>query len=509
VQAYPYDSDGWYLLANLYFDLKRWSDARESCLNALGVNPNHAAALNLLGILQDDSGELDSAILNYQQALAIDPNYASAHGNLGLAYENQGKSDLAQTQYEEAIRLNPNEPIYKCRLGVILRKSDRAQEGDGLINACEQIVTLSQDDSSAHNALGMAYLHQQKYELASSEFIQSIRLEPNESAFHSNLANAYDKLGRNQEAIEEAETALALGQYPFVEQYQLMNLRWASKDYVGAMRDFALVWLLGSMSFKIAVILLLLFVYVVIRVTVGTIRERSHHRSIRTTIDYLTAKRELSALLAISKWTSKFSVVFKRLSNKQIQRTVQRVSIQLNRVIAYDYAWLGEIREDDGDEADALKYRHKSFTIDPTYRPAVYSLITYYCRKDDLFSASQVAFRSSCANPKDTDIRIQLGDIYMLLNKVGKAIQEWQIAVRTNVDNVINLRLEQLRFHPTYAAAHFTLGLAFKIKKDTGRALIGFETAASTTNNHHIRDVALNQANTLKSTELKSDQRPK
>ena len=78
--------------------------------NALGKailarDPNHAQALNLLGIIAQQAGRNRVAVKLISQAIAQDPNDAPFHYNLGLAFQALGSRDEALAHYERAISL--------------------------------------------------------------------------------------------------------------------------------------------------------------------------------------------------------------------------------------------------------------------------------------------------------------------------------------------------------------------------------------------------------------------
>ena len=61
-------------------------------------------------------GEIDEAIMQYQNALEINPNYAEAHNNLGTAYLQKGELNEAITQFTEALNLNPDDAAAQSNL---------------------------------------------------------------------------------------------------------------------------------------------------------------------------------------------------------------------------------------------------------------------------------------------------------------------------------------------------------------------------------------------------------
>jgi len=61
------------------------------------------------GVAYAFKGDLDHAIVDYDQAIRLDPNYAPAFSNRGHAYRHKGNYDRAIADYDEALRLDPKD----------------------------------------------------------------------------------------------------------------------------------------------------------------------------------------------------------------------------------------------------------------------------------------------------------------------------------------------------------------------------------------------------------------
>jgi len=102
-------------------------------------------AINNLGSLLKDCGDLQNAQLLYQQALNIDPTFAIAHCNLGAALKALGQFTLAIEHYKSAIALNPNYAEAYQNLGVVLLKIGQVPES---LEAFRTAIALHQQQNS-------------------------------------------------------------------------------------------------------------------------------------------------------------------------------------------------------------------------------------------------------------------------------------------------------------------------------------------------------------------------
>jgi Tfp pilus assembly protein PilF len=77
-------------ITNLFFEA-----ALEYIKKAISMDPSHAEAFNLMGILHEIQGDVLEANKNYRAALALDPTYKPAAHNLDRALRERGKETIA------------------------------------------------------------------------------------------------------------------------------------------------------------------------------------------------------------------------------------------------------------------------------------------------------------------------------------------------------------------------------------------------------------------------------
>lgn len=88
--------------------LGRNDDASTRYRDAVKLNPNYSAAHNNLGSLLVKHEQLDEALHEYTRAVESDPLNADARANLGLLLLGTGQADQALIEVQEALRLDPN-----------------------------------------------------------------------------------------------------------------------------------------------------------------------------------------------------------------------------------------------------------------------------------------------------------------------------------------------------------------------------------------------------------------
>ena len=64
-----------------------------------------------LGACYHALGEVDSALVQFEQALRINPNHAVAHFNIGVVYHTLGDTAKTRQYWDRYLELEPNSPI--------------------------------------------------------------------------------------------------------------------------------------------------------------------------------------------------------------------------------------------------------------------------------------------------------------------------------------------------------------------------------------------------------------
>ncbi len=165
----------------------RLAEAEALYRRILDADPDHAEALNMLGVLARQSGapdravdligralarapgrpaylsnlanayaalgQTDHAIACYRQALAADPAFAAGHLNLGTALADSGDLDGAVACFRRALALRPRLVAAHRNLGTVLRQLGRS---DHAVAHLRRAVALAPDNADTHASLGAA-----------------------------------------------------------------------------------------------------------------------------------------------------------------------------------------------------------------------------------------------------------------------------------------------------------------------------------------------------------------
>jgi tetratricopeptide (TPR) repeat protein len=123
------DADTQLMLADVYNDAGRSTDAEKMLRQLLASNPSDARVLNYLGYLLAQNGRnLDEAIGLVNKALQGDPGRAEYLDSLGWAYYKRGDLGEAEKYLSQAAQKRPDHPEILDHLGDIYAKRGKWQD---------------------------------------------------------------------------------------------------------------------------------------------------------------------------------------------------------------------------------------------------------------------------------------------------------------------------------------------------------------------------------------------
>ena len=178
------------------------------------LQPQHADALHLLGVLSYQTNRAALAVQHIAQALAIDPrnlNYLNNHG-LALSANNQPESALKS--FQQAILLQPKDLDVQLNIGNTLLTLNRFEEAAGYYRRILRVFPSKDDVSAAlcHclSSLGNQAQQLGKFTQAEACFQEAILFNTQDAALYYNLGNAQRELGKADEAAKQYQKSLQL-----------------------------------------------------------------------------------------------------------------------------------------------------------------------------------------------------------------------------------------------------------------------------------------------------------
>ncbi|MCB5187531.1 tetratricopeptide repeat protein [Methylobacillus caricis] len=206
----------------------RLPEAETQYRQLLSMQPRHADALHLLGILCHQSRRHQEAVSLIERALAITPRNPDFHNNLGLALQACGRIDDAISHFNRGLDISPEDTDLLGNLASACHAAGQLQEA---ISSYKKLLHINPQDqdtiaalSHALQALGNQQQQHGHYAAAEKAYQEAIAIEPQNAALHYNLGNAQRELGKPAEAAASYQRSIELSPHDADSHNNLGNV---------------------------------------------------------------------------------------------------------------------------------------------------------------------------------------------------------------------------------------------------------------------------------------------
>jgi len=171
------------------------------------LDPQVAAAHNVLATRYLQAGRVADALTQFDEALHVDPRDAEAHSNLGTVLQARGRLNEGMDHLRTAVRLKPKSDSVHFNLGAGLLA---VGQPDAAIREFQTAIALNPENADAHFNLGVILGPRNRVDEATAHLQRAVEINPLNADAHHNLAVAYLLQRRIDEAIASAQTAVRL-----------------------------------------------------------------------------------------------------------------------------------------------------------------------------------------------------------------------------------------------------------------------------------------------------------
>ena len=194
-------------LLNADFVRRSLVAAIESAEMDVRLDPQVAAAHNVLATRYLQAGRVAEAQAQLEQALRLDPRDAEAHSNLGTVLQARGRLAEAMQHLRTAVQLKPKGDSVRFNLGAGLLA---VGQPDAAIREFQTAIALNPENADAHFNLGVILGPRNQLDDAIAHLRRAVEINPLNADAHHNLAVAYGLQRRLDDAIAEAQAAVRL-----------------------------------------------------------------------------------------------------------------------------------------------------------------------------------------------------------------------------------------------------------------------------------------------------------
>jgi Flp pilus assembly protein TadD len=194
-------------LSYVLAQMGRWQEAIPPARQALEIEPEDPFLHEHLGFVLSGAGALQEGEQAIRQAIAIDAEIGRFHASLGNALTRQGRRAEAVEAFREAARLEPDDPYMVRRLGSAL-----VALGDyAAAEATFRQALALRSEAGPHIDLYDCFVRQGRQDEALAEAQAAVALEPTNPNWHYRVALTMMHVGRLAEAEVAARAAVANG----------------------------------------------------------------------------------------------------------------------------------------------------------------------------------------------------------------------------------------------------------------------------------------------------------
>jgi tetratricopeptide (TPR) repeat protein len=199
-REFPHDPEVLYLTVHGYSDLSTLA-ARELAQTA----PDSIPSLELDAETNEMQGKWDEAERDYRKILELNPRYPGIHFRLAriqLSKPNPAPDfrEVARKELLQELEIDPTNAGADYILGELARQSGDLPEA---IDRFTQATKLDRGFADAYLGLGSLLLTQKKYADAIPPLEIVVKLQPANPQGHFDLATAYARTGRKEDAERE------------------------------------------------------------------------------------------------------------------------------------------------------------------------------------------------------------------------------------------------------------------------------------------------------------------
>jgi len=196
---FPHDPDVLYTTTHFYSEL-----ASRAAQELAATAPTSVQAEQLEAEAFESHEDWDKAVAEYRKILQQHPQQHGIHYRLGriLLSKTPPEVESAKSELEAELKVDPGSAAAEFMLGETARQ---AGQWDEAIARFSKASKLDEGFEEAYLALGMSLNSASKFADAVAPLERYVKMQPADPAGHYQLATAYARTGRKQEAQREMQ----------------------------------------------------------------------------------------------------------------------------------------------------------------------------------------------------------------------------------------------------------------------------------------------------------------
>jgi len=175
----------------------RRKEAEDLYRELMEEKPESVRVRNNLGVLLDEKGDHEEAVVQFRAARSLDPRNQEVMGNLGAALGALGRFGEAEEELRAAVRLDPSNLQVRANLGILFFRRGLYEQAQTELGA---VCEADPDHGVAFFYRGEALNRLGKIDEAIQALEQSLELWPENPKAYYTLGVLFDKKNRPERA---------------------------------------------------------------------------------------------------------------------------------------------------------------------------------------------------------------------------------------------------------------------------------------------------------------------
>ena len=133
----------------------KYEESIEKFTEAITEDPENPIFYYYRGVAFEKTGDLDSAMEDYQKSVELKPDFILPTANIGKIYAKKKEHEKAIEFYKKAVELGDKDATNYYNYGICLMNLGKKEQAKEVL---EKLITLDEDYSDAYYQLGIIYL---------------------------------------------------------------------------------------------------------------------------------------------------------------------------------------------------------------------------------------------------------------------------------------------------------------------------------------------------------------
>lgn len=165
----------------------------------------------IMGVVYEDTGDIDKAIREYKKALRADNRSAAIHASLASGYIKKDKIPEAIEELNLAVQLDPESVTPHAILALLYSLQNKPEQARNEYEAALKKASKAEPDNlDIYKSLGASYLQSRKFKEALEVYRLIVEKRPQDAQAHFYLGSIYNQLKDPKAASLQIERAIQL-----------------------------------------------------------------------------------------------------------------------------------------------------------------------------------------------------------------------------------------------------------------------------------------------------------